>query len=374
MATYDYNLLSRLDCDVPIVFFASKWCEYDEIAGVEIRKVFNYSKKRNAIAKLVSYIASMLRVLVAVMRLRPAVIHVQWFRLKPFDLPFYNMCRSLFKAKIVLTAHDVLPHKLDNDPKGLKWQQKGFTLCDRIIVHTEASRRVLLNTFKVDERKVCIAPHGLIEAVVNDDTVKQCVANFSQKYMLSGKTVFSLLGTLSEYKGADLLIDAWCETGSLYNNPNCTLILAGKWSMSTMAKDRTLPQNLILIPRLLTNEEFAALMQLTDVLLMPYRRIDQSGLLLTALSMGVPYCATDVGELTAPLRIANVGWIIPQTDDVDALAGLIEHLANNRPEISAKRNDTVGWAKVRNAYGWENSARITSSIYAELMRGFTPPV
>ena len=49
------------------------------------------------------------------------------------------------------------------------------------------------------------------------------------------------------------------------------------------------------VPRFVGDDELPALFQRADLVVLPYREIDQSGVLFTALAFGVPLLLSDVG-------------------------------------------------------------------------------
>ncbi|MDO4801026.1 MAG: hypothetical protein Q4A15_02555 [Prevotellaceae bacterium] len=103
-------------------------------------------------------------------------------------------------------------------------------------------------------------------------------------------------------------------------------------------------------------------MELTNVILMPYRRIDQSGLLLTVANKKIPFCVSDVGELTKPLEIADVGWSFPSLEADDVKTKILE-IVSSPDIISIKKNNAEGWQKVQQYYDWSKSAILTERLY-----------
>ena len=72
--------------------------------------------------------------------------------------------------------------------------------------------------------------------------------------------------------------------------------------------------------------------------LLPYRRISQSGVLFTALQLGVPVLVSDVGGLTDPLRYGAVGWSIGEPS-VQSLSDAMVYLAEHPTELSNCRKN-----------------------------------
>ena len=64
----------------------------------------------------------------------------------------------------------------------------------------------------------------------------------------------------------------------------------------------------ILIPRQLTDQEFADLMAASDAAFLPYRHVTGSAVLLTAIGFGRPVIATDLPVLSRGARPRARGW------------------------------------------------------------------
>src|SRR5207249_9834495 len=105
----------------------------------------------------------------------------------------------------------------------------------------------------------------------------------------------------------------------------------------------------------------------TDVLILPYTHIFQSGVLFLGYSFGLPVIAADVGSLKEEIIEGKTGFIFKPQDSSD-LASKIEkyfksdlfrNLEIRRPEIKTYANERYSWDKV---------AAITTAVYSELLR------
>jgi glycosyltransferase involved in cell wall biosynthesis len=183
---------------------------------------------------------------------------------------------------------------------------------------------------------------------------------------LKEKIVFAALGYQNYYKGTDLLMQVWAGTAELRNNPNIALIIIGKVNDSRInlsILDGV--SNAICQNRRISDEEYLYLLRHTDVYLLPYREISQSGAMLTVLSEHVPMLLSDVGSLAEPLDVAPIGWKI-KSDDSDELRDALLHLTHNPDEIRRIKEDKVSWEHLRQFYDWHEISRQTESIYKKL--------
>lgn len=356
LAAYDYELLSRIKLNC---FFIGR-DNYDNkrFTHHPFYPIFSYYKKPNPLLKLLEYFKNLLSLTQLVSTHRPKIIHVQWMKFPPLDYIFYKFLKQRYKLKLVYTAHNMLPH--DTGEKRYNEYKRLYNLSDSIIVHTETTANNLSKLFDIDKGKIIIAPHGPIEDVVSKDIVNFVKTKLIKEYNLENKVVFSILGTQSKYKGSDIAVSAWQKAVS----DHAVLILAGS------IKDFNLPKEsingLIIIPRKLTPEEMSAIFEITDCLLLPYRKIDQSGVLLSAIAKEIPFAATNVGELQKPIDLGNIGWKLSENVE-QSLIDLFEKLAES-PDLIKSIKLKADWESVKKNYSWTRAANITTNLYSSLSK------
>lgn len=358
LSAYDYNLLSNVECDV--MYFCSTLYDHTPMKShVRPIPVFSYNKKPSTFLKGISYIWSYLTILIYIIRYEPQVIHVQWLRLQTFDYLFYSIVSRLFRVRLVLTAHNVLP--LRTGMRYFRLYCRIYRLMDRIITHTENSRREIMQLFNLPEGKIRVVPHGLLKLNISQEEMKNEMEMIRSTYPIEGKIVLSSLGFQTTYKGIDTLIKVWAETPELNQNPSCILLLAGKF-VDVDAKPIASFSNVIVQNRRISNEELYYLLKHTDIYLLPYREISQSGAMLTAVTESVPVLVTDIGGLAEPLGIAKVGWSIDRLDEEELRSKLV-YLLGHPDEIASAKENEAGWQKVKDYYAWEKIGAKTLQVY-----------
>lgn len=360
LARYDYCMLEKV-LKPKIFFFGNKAYNDDEFnPNVRFFPIFTYTNYKNCFFKGLSYTLSLIVILIYAFRYRPAAFHMQWIRLWEIDWLFIRTLINIIGCKLIFTVHNILPRKCN--AKIERRYSALYHRANKLIAHTETSKNAIIQKFSVSELNIIVMPHGILEMKVNPYELKVTEFNLEQKYKFGNKLIFSSLGVQSKYKGTDLLLKAWCSSPILMKDDNKILLIAGKPSDIDFPK--SLPKNVIIIPRLLSNAEFKWLLRRTDVMVLPYRAIDQSGVLLSLIQYRKPYCATNVGELQLPLNHADVGWKIDKITAV-SISKVLEKIVLNPDEIVKKKNNVHGWMELLEMNSWENSNRILSELYLQ---------
>lgn len=356
LAQYDYNLLSNIDAD--ITYCCSMIYDAPIIENVNYRYVFHYNRKKTNLLKAFSYLWSLVKIFFIVLRIRPDVIHIQWWRLWIVDYLFLSVLKHIC-FQVVFTAHNVVPHN-SGDSMHSKCQ-KYYRKVDKIIVHVQRTKNELMRDFRVDNRKIFVIPHGLLYSNCNRSNVEQQKQILESQFKLKDKLVISLVGYQSLYKGGDIVKQAYLKSEVLQHSTNVFFIVAGKGGIFTKEMMNTY-DNLLVYDEFLPVELLTAIMEETDVLLLPYRRISQSGVLLTAIEKEIPYIATDVGGLCEPLNIAPIGWQL-KNNSVTEIQTLLEYIAMNPRNVDTKRSNKEGWNKIKAYYDWKAIGEKTVNCY-----------
>ena len=168
-------------------------------------------------------------------------------------------------------------------------------------------------------------------------------------------------GLIRPYKGVDVLLRAWPRVREQV--PEATLLVAGRPMMDTSALTTGQP-GVVFLPRYLSDAELAAALRRADVVVLPYRRIDNSGVLAAALAFGAPLVMSDVGGFGELHRSDGVGELVPPGDAVGAGRGA--RPPARRPG-GARAAGRAQRAAAAGPLGWSSVAGLTEAVYRELI-------
>jgi glycosyltransferase involved in cell wall biosynthesis len=294
-------------------------------------RLFRRSPLRLA-AKGLEYAPSVARLVRRIERLDPDVVHVQWLPRPELDLRWLR--RVADERPVVLTAHDVMPRRARALPA---WPDVLET-AERVVVHSQRAVEQLAELGLPRERIVHI-PHPVFEG--------------EPLPAPEGRTLL-FFGLIRNYKGLDVLLQA------LPQIPDARLVVAGDPIDPVPHSDNGRVEWQL---RFIQPDEIPALMTRAAAVVLPYRQLDSSGVLATAIGYRRPVVVTDVGSLGEIVREFKAGEVVP-VDDPTALAEACTRLLEPKALAAAAR----GAERAAKALTWEHSAAEHDRLYREVRR------
>ncbi|HLK43967.1 MAG TPA: glycosyltransferase family 4 protein [Thermoleophilia bacterium] len=277
---------------------------------------------------------------------RPDVLHVQWSVLRPVERRFYGRLMAT-GTPAVFTAHDPLPNVGGAARRrAVAATARAFP---RVIVHSEWGRRALIDECRVAAERIRVIPHGVLAHL-------RTVPVVDPPFAVDGPTVV-LPGLIRPYKGTDVLLAAWPDVRSRI--PDARLVIAGRpmMDLGTLRLDQP---GVTVVPRFLSESEMAAAIRAATVVVLPYRSIDNSGVVSAALALGAGVILSDVGGFREMHDRHGVGDLVPPADPPALAAAIVRALDEPEPLRGASVRAAEG------ALGWAAIAELTESVYREL--------
>jgi glycosyltransferase involved in cell wall biosynthesis len=278
----------------------------------------------------------------------PDVVHWQWAPSPSLDLRALRAARRESGAT-VFTAHDVLPRR-SRDAAPL-WAEL-YASCDRVIVHGAASRdRLLVEVGGVAPERIAVIPHALLHAGE---------AGAARPEQTEPRLLF--FGLIRPDKGLDLLIEALPAVAERV--PGVMLDIVGSPRMPieplrARAQALGVAGRITWDLRFVPEAEVAAVVGRARAIALPYRWIEGSGVLATALAQGVPPVVTAVG--TFPELCTEYDLCDPVAPgDAEALA---RALVRTLTDPAARARAAAGMERARAELTWEQTAQMTLDLY-----------
>ncbi len=285
------------------------------------------------------------------------IVHFQLSSFPPFVLGLIFLLKMFCRPAIIVTVHNVVSHESSfADKITLKTI---YHLADRLIVHAQQNKAELIRQFSIPEDKVHVIPHG-------NYLFAQEISPKKRKTVQKNRFELLFFGYIREYKGLDLLLHALKIV--VDQNPRVLLHIVGK-PHEDFTKYRQLIASLALEPYLNLKLDYVPIDEVqtyfirADVVVLPYKRISQSGVIFMAYAFGKPVIATNVGGIPEVVEQNKSGILIP-AQNKQALAEAILKLMQN-PEL-AKKMGARALELSRTKYSWQAIARKTWKLYDSL--------
>lgn len=333
-------------------------------------------RRLRRVVRAVIHYREWLRIVLILRRLRPDVIQLGDIRFATDLLPI----RALRRQAPLLAdiCHNINPFSGGAGSTGTfeisrferSFYSRTYQQFDAIFVHYDVNAEEFSRTFPASAESVVRIVHGN-ERIFHDLASPESTPKRLRDELALHPTqrVVLFFGTLSLYKGLDLLLEAFARVNA--RTEGAVLVLAGYPTASfdtdaylEEANRRGLKEHLRIVARYVAAEDVRAWMDLADVAVFPYRSIYQSGALQLAQTFGAPIVATRVGAMPEVIRDGETGLLV-EPGQPDALSDAITALLDD--DDLARRLGSAARKEAEERFSWSNVARTILKTYEDLM-------
>lgn len=292
---------------------------------------------------------------------KPDIIHFQW-------LPFLEVSAvesivlSVIKSvsphtRILLTVHNIYPHEMGEDEKNnyVKRFSKVGSYIDGYMVHLNSSREILSSVFDIPDDHIYLTYHGIYEAKGYEPLIEKST---------DGKVKIIMFGYQTKYKGADILIKALKSLPPSYLSKTRTLIV-GKSDLDLYNKYESITSsvNTTWINKFVSEEDLYQYIGRSDLILLPYRTITQSGVLLLALSYMKPILTSDLPSFKETLEGYPHDYFF-EAGNPEALKDILIRYIDGDIDIK-KQKKVIELLNIK--YSWKETGNSTISAYKNVV-------
>ena len=362
----------------------------DELAGSRVEgaghlEFLNFVGDQNLDDTLIAKVWRVLRYygrLVAfAARTDARVFHILWFR--KFPRVERTLLTLYFKGlgkKLVFTAHNVDDEARDGGRSTLVNRMSLkflYRIVDHVFVHTAMMKRELVETFAVPDTKVTVVPFGINDHVpVSTATRTEAKHHFG---FAPDDGVLLFFGNIAPYKGMEDLIRALATL--VEGGQQFTLVVAGRardreceayWKeLEALIDELHLVRHVRKEIRYIDDGEVGLFFRASDVSVLPYRRVYQSGVLALSYAQGLPVIVADVGSLKEDVVEGETGLVFAPGDVPDLVDKIQTYFASNLfKDLQAHSERIRHYGAER--FSWASNVERTRAVYASLLADASP--
>ena len=365
MNYYDFGLCAGLaQAGIAATLYT---CDETEVAHelpFAVKPYFHgiYGKKPRWV-RATYYLLGLIGSLLEARLLGSEIIHFHFFHSTFLEYVTVKLAR-LLGLKIVITAHDVESF-VHNTRHGIA--KKIYSASTIVIAHNQIIRKELRERLHVHESKIRVIPHGnYIDFIPKNITQRQ-----ARKWLgLEGKgPVILFWGQIKAVKGLDLLLDALPHVVKRF--PSLRLIIAGRvWKdhysvYNALINEKGMTDHVVSHIQYIPDACVGYYFHATDLVVLPYRRIYQSGVLLMAMSYGSPVLVSDLEGMTEIIQDNKNGFVF-RSNDSDHLKQRLDEILSDPQKMEEVA--LAGYDTVVTQHDWATIGRQTADVYRALDR------
>jgi glycosyltransferase involved in cell wall biosynthesis len=240
----------------------------------------------------------------------------------------------------VLTMHNVI-----------RRERSGRRLAERMdatIVHTRHGAELLGGGPRVH-----VIPHGAFEHLTRQPDERPLPPELAA---VEGPVVLCF-GVVRPYKGVDVLVDSFRSV------EGAELWVVGR-PLGVSLEALGAPASVRFVPRYVSDAELPAFFRRADLLVLPHRTVDVSGVLFAGLAFGKPMVLSDAGGFRELVEEHDAGRLVPPGDPAalaEAIAALLAD-AGERERLAERAR-----AAAAGPYSWDTIAERTTAVYEEVL-------
>jgi glycosyltransferase involved in cell wall biosynthesis len=277
------------------------------------------------------------------------VVHYQWLTAPALDAALLPPQRPR-----VITAHYVLPPRASR--LRVASARRVYGRMDAVIAHSEHGARRLREEVGLEPERVRVIQHGAFDYLTRLPEEKPLPAELAG----AEGPVILFFGLLRPYKGVDTLLEAFRRVRG------AELWVVGNPRMDVEPLRRLAaeaPGRVRLLTRFVEDAEVPAILRRADLVALPYRDAEQSGVLYAALAFCKPLVLSAVGGFPE-LSEQGAARLVPP-EDPPALAAALDDLL--RDEAARAELAAAAGRAATGPYSWDETARRTLALYEELL-------
>lgn len=286
-------------------------------------------------------------------RAKPDILFLRYWSpyLAPALATIAYIARLNKHTKVVTLADNIVPHEKHFYDSILTKYFVGCT--DKFVVMSLEVKDDLRLFTKT--KPVLFHPHPIYEnyglPIAKEQACKNLNLDPNGKYAL-------FFGFIRDYKGLDLLLDAWAEFNNTRKDEiNYTLLVAGEYYNDKTQYEKQIERlgissSVRLIDKYIPDQQVKDYFCASSVVVQPYKSATQSGVTQIAYNFNIPMIVTNVGGLPEIVADGKVGYVV--NPDISEISNAIEKVFSEGVAESMIKN----FPKEKERFSWNSFAKI----------------
>lgn len=297
-------------------------------------------------------------------KLGARVIHFHFFNVGALQY-FSVVLGRLLGMRVVVSAHDVGSLRAGESQWVLRQLYK---LGAAVIAYSNRARETLEQVFFVPPERIFNVPHGNYEGFLPPLPAKDTAqASFGYE---DGDFVVLFFGQLKRVKRLDLLLQA-TALARARGAERLRLLVAGSPADSDLTElnrliaEGDLRDIVQLHAEYISNEELPRYFAAADIAVLPYDNIYQSGVVLLAMTNGVPVLTSDIRGMREVVEDGRTGLTF-RAGDADDLADKLVALTEGQWDLAKLASEARNFVAMK--HSWTYCGLATANVYWTALR------
>tara|TARA_Y100000588_G_C14157234_1_gene883195 strand:- start:13 stop:1164 length:1152 start_codon:yes stop_codon:yes gene_type:complete len=271
---------------------------------------------------------------------------------------------KLLRMKVAYTIHDVISN-LEKNKSNKLFARFVLNSANKLITHNRFSKRQIQDMFHFNKQDIAIIPHGNYIPFINiKDNIQDSRAFLD---IPKDKKVMLFFGMIKRIKGLEIILSSLSIIKEKI--PDILLVIAGKaWEDDFSLYQKVIDQyNLSeycivhneYIPSDHVDHYFAS----TNLVVLPYKRISQSGVLLMAASYKKAVLCSDLIPFKEVMSDNATGFFF-ESENPNSLADKVIHIFQTKGLLNKVAN--AGFSLIKKSYNWDIIGKLLQKEYDSL--------
>jgi glycosyltransferase involved in cell wall biosynthesis len=317
-----------------------------------------FDRKSNFIAGLF-YIMGSIRSIFHAKLIGSTICHYHLFHvnmLVVFDL----FLTKLLGMKVIYTIHDVVSN-LEKNQTNKSIINFVLKSANKILTHNQFSKNQIHELFKHVDKDIAIIPHGnYVPFIKIEESKEQSRISLN---IPKQRKVLLFFGMIKRIKGLEIMLKALSKIKD--QHPDILLVIAGKaWEddfrvYQEIIDNYNLSNYCVIRNHYIPSEDVNHYFSAADLVVLPYKRISQSGVLMMAVSYKKAVLVSNLQPFKEVVTDNETGFVF-QSENSDALAEKVTAIFNDVALLN--KVSSGGFNLINTDYNWNT---IGSSLKME---------